>query len=129
MVAAEDYKGLSPNKTAYDTAPRYLDEHVAALQANGYTVETLRRRQPAGRPERRRRLEAALATSASSKHFDAVVYYTGDDLLPQAEGEGVTETNYRRGNTPAANGHVRAHRLAAPGPLRACATPRCCATT
>ena len=28
VVAAEDYKGLSPNKTAYDTAPRYLDEHV-----------------------------------------------------------------------------------------------------
>ena len=23
VVAAEDYKGLSPNKTAYDTAPRY----------------------------------------------------------------------------------------------------------
>ena len=40
VVAAEDYTGLSPNKTPYATAPRYLDEHVAALEANGYTVET-----------------------------------------------------------------------------------------
>ena len=32
-------------------------------------------------------------------HFDAVVYYTGDDLLPQDVGEGVTDANYRRGGT------------------------------
>ena len=32
-------------------------------------------------------------------HFDAVLYYTGDDLLPQAPGEGVTDENYRRGGT------------------------------
>ena len=32
---------MSPNVTAgYDTAPRYLDEHVAALEAAGYEVET-----------------------------------------------------------------------------------------
>ena len=36
-------------------------------------------------------------------HFDAVVYYTGDDLVPQALGQGVTDTNYRRGGTVAAN--------------------------
>ena len=33
VVAAEDYKGKSPNVTSgYDTAPRYLAQHVAALE-------------------------------------------------------------------------------------------------
>ena len=49
VVAAEDYTGLSPNKTPYAAAPRYLDEHVAALQANGYSGRDARRRQPARR--------------------------------------------------------------------------------
>ena len=41
VVAAEDYTGKSPNVTAgYDTAPRYLAQHVAALEAAGYEVET-----------------------------------------------------------------------------------------
>ena len=44
-------------------------------------------------------------------HFDAVVYYTGDDLLPQADGEGVTDENYRRGGTADAGGDVRPDRL------------------
>ena len=40
VVAAEDYTGLSPNKAPYATAPRYLDEHVAALDGRRLRVET-----------------------------------------------------------------------------------------
>jgi hypothetical protein len=102
VVAAEDYTGLSPNKTPYASAPRYLDEHVAALTAAGYAVETIDVDAP----------PAGAGGDAGSKlvndlgvlsHFDAVVYYTGDDLVPQELGQGVTDENYRRGG-PATNG-------------------------
>ena len=40
-IAAEDYTGKSPNVSAgYDTAPRYLQQHVDALTAAGYEVAT-----------------------------------------------------------------------------------------
>ena len=39
-------------------------------------------------------------------HFDAVLYYTGDDLLPQAVGQGVDSTNYRRVSGTALTGSV-----------------------
>ena len=103
VVAAEDYTGLSPNKVPYAAAPRYLDEHVAALTASGYAVETFDvdapPAGPTGAPSPKQ-----LSDLGVLSHFDAVLYYTGDDLLPQAVGEGVDTTNYRRGNTVAANG-------------------------
>ena len=105
VVAAEDYNGLSPNKTPYAAAPRYLDEHVAALTANGYTVETYDTDAPPLGPT------GAPATKQLSdlgvlSHFDAVLYYTGDDLLPQAVGQGVDSTNYRRVSGTALTGSV-----------------------
>ena len=103
VVAAEDYTGLSPNKTPYATAPRYLDEHVAALEANGYTVETYNIDNPPAGTDDSPGSEQ-LSDLGVLSHFDAVVYYTGDDLVPQAPGQGVTDTNYRRGGTVAANG-------------------------
>jgi hypothetical protein len=103
VVAAEDYTGLSPNKTPYASGPRYLDEHVAALQANGYAVETIDLDSPPAGPD-----GAAGSKQLSDlgvlSHFDAVLYYTGDDLLPQAVGQGVTDTNYRRGGTVSGTG-------------------------
>ncbi|MET0768431.1 MAG: M14 family zinc carboxypeptidase, partial [Solirubrobacteraceae bacterium] len=104
VVAAEDYTGLSPNKTPYDDAPRYLDAHKAALEANGYAVETFDVDAPPPGPN-----GAAASKQISDlgvlSHFDAVLYYTGDDLLPQAAGQGVTSENYRRlGDTPNAQG-------------------------
>ena len=103
VVAAEDYTGLSPNKTPYDSAPRYLDEHVAALEANGYAVETYDVDDPPLGPgdEPAPKLVPDLGVLS---HFDAVLYYTGDDLLPQAAGQGVTDENYRRGAAPAGDG-------------------------
>jgi hypothetical protein len=103
VVAAEDYTGLSPNKTPYATAPRYLDEHVAALEANGYAVETYDVDDPPAGPDDSPGSKQ-LSDLGVLSHFDAVVYYTGDDLVPQAPGQGVTDTNYRRGGTVAANG-------------------------
>ena len=94
VVAAEDYTGLSPNKTPYAADPRYLDEHVAALEANGYTVETYDIDDPPAGPEGTTPSKQ-LSDLGVLSHFDAVVYYTGDDLLPQADdGQGVDDTNY-----------------------------------
>ena len=116
VVAAEDYTGLSPNKTPYDTAPRYLDEHVAAL-----TGQRLRRRDV-----RRRRPPAGPNGAAGSKlisdlgvlsHFDAVLYYTGDDLLPQASRRGRDGRELPPPRHPEHAGRVRADRLAAPDQL------------
>ena len=95
VVAAEDYTGLSPNKTPYAGGPRYLDEHVAALTANGYTVETFDTDAPPAGPTGAP-ASKQLSDLGVLSHFDAVLYYTGDDLLPQAVGQGVDSTNYRR---------------------------------
>ena len=103
VVAAEDYTGLSPNKTPYAAAPRYLDEHVAALQANGYAVETFDMDNPPAGPEGTTPSKQISDLGVLS-HFDAVLYYTGDDLLPQAAGQGVDATNYRRGGTVSGTG-------------------------
>ena len=60
VVAAEDYNGLSPNKTPYATAPRYADEHVAALEAAGYEVETIDLDAPPAGPDDAGRVQAAV---------------------------------------------------------------------
>ena len=103
VVAAEDYTGLSPNKQPYDSAPRYLDEHVDALEANGYTVEVYDVDAPPEGPDGQAGVKL-LSDLGVLSHFDAVLYYTGDDLLPQAPGEGVTDENYRRGGTVSPSG-------------------------
>jgi hypothetical protein len=86
VVAAEDYTGTSPNRRPYATAPRYLQQHVDALKAAGYDVDTFNIDAP-----------PANATGASGlkyptflgvlSHFDAVDYYTGDDYVPQDAAE------------------------------------------
>ena len=88
VVAAEDYSGKSPNVTAgYDDAPRYLDEHVAALEAAGYEVETFDIDNPptnGGTPNPVPREQIKYPTHLGvMAHFDAVNYYSGDDFAPQ----------------------------------------------
>ena len=112
VVAAEDYTGLSPNKTPYAAAPRYLDEHVAALTAAGYAVETIDVDNPPEGPSGQAGPKLINDLGVLS-HFDAVVFYTGDDLVPQAVGEGVTDENYRRGG-PVDRRRVQPHGLDAP---------------
>ena len=67
--------------------------------ANGYAVETYDIDAPplgpTGAPASKQ-----LSDLGVLSHFDAVLYYTGDDLLPQAVGQGVTDANYRRVDTP-----------------------------
>ena len=95
VVAAEDYTGASPNKSEpYDAAPRYVDEHVSALQAAGYEVEVYNvDAPPAGGSGTAPKIVSTLGVL---NHFDAVLYYTGDDLVPQE----ITEPNQRRAGTP-----------------------------
>jgi hypothetical protein len=97
VVAAEDYSGKSPNMTAgYDTEARYLDEHVAALEAAGYEVETYNIDAPpanGGSPNPVVRPQIKYPTNLGVlSHFDAVNYYSGDDFGPQE----ASETNPRR---------------------------------
>lgn len=97
VVAAEDYTGKSPNvKSGYDTAPRYLQQHVAALTAAGYEVETFNIDAPpanGGTPNGVTYAPIKYPTALGVlSHFDAVNYYSGDDFVPQD----VTETNPRR---------------------------------
>ncbi len=97
VVAAEDYTGVSPNVTpGYATAPRYLAQHVAALEAAGYEVETFDIDDPpanGGSPNPVVRPQIKYPTNLGvMSHFDAVNYYTGDDFIPQE----ATDTNPRR---------------------------------
>ena len=85
VVAAEDYTGTAPNKTPTTRRPRYLAQHVDALKAAGYEVDTYNVDAPPGT------IKYPTFLGVLS-HFDAVLYYTGDDLVPQDPGL----TNYRR---------------------------------
>lgn len=76
VVAAEDYTGASPNQTP---GPHYLDYYLEALQANGedadvYDVDAEGRTAP-----------DALGVLS---HYDAAVWYTGDDVVTRAAGRG-----------------------------------------
>ena len=91
VIAAEDYSGTSPNREpGYDVAPRYLTQHVAALEAAGYEVETFDVDAPPAGPngEPSQRDPSFLGVLS---HFDAVLWYSGDDFIPQE----ATETNAR----------------------------------
>ena len=125
VVAAEDYTGVSPNVTAgYATAPRYLAQHVAALEAAGYEVETYNIDAPpanGGSPNPVVQPQIKYPTYLGVlSHFDAVNYYSGDDFVPQD----ATNTNPRRMTT-----RDRADRLPGDGPVGAPRRCSSCATT
>jgi hypothetical protein len=91
VIAAEDYTGVSPNRGGpYDVGPRYLQQHVDALTAAGYEVETFNvdapPLSPAGQPTTRNPSFLGVLS-----HFDAIVWYSGDDFIPQD----ATETDPR----------------------------------
>jgi hypothetical protein len=74
VVAAEDYTGISP---AQPSGPNYLDFYLDALAANGisadvYDVDANGRTAP-----------DALGVLA---HYDAVVWYTGEDIITREPG-------------------------------------------
>ncbi len=74
VVAAEDYTGASPAQTP---GPHYVDYYTDALAANGldadvYDVDAQGRKAP-----------DALGVLS---HYDAVVWYTGDDVVTRTRG-------------------------------------------
>jgi hypothetical protein len=78
VLAAEDYSGASPVKTGV-TSPQYLSFYTDALAANGvafdvYDVDARARTAP-----------DALGVLS---HYDAVVWYTGDDVVTRELGWG-----------------------------------------
>ncbi|WP_436498430.1 M14 family zinc carboxypeptidase [Actinokineospora sp. HUAS TT18] len=78
VLAAEDYTGASPVKPGV-TAPQYLSFYTDALTANGvqfdvYDVDAEGRRAP--------------DNLGVLSHYDAVVWYTGDDVVTREFGWG-----------------------------------------
>ena len=80
----------------YDTAPRYLAQHVSALEAAGYEVEVFNVDAPpanGGTPNGVVHPPIKHPTNIGVlSHFDAVNWYSGDDFAPQDP----TNTNPRR---------------------------------
>ena len=95
VFAMEDVTGLSPAQGL--TEAQYADEHVAAVEAAGYTADVYDF-DVMGR-------EAPHHLGVLS-HYDAVVWETGDDVIPRAQGQ-VPGTVTRR----AARGRAQRARL------------------
>ena len=76
MVAAEDYTGASPVQAG---GPNYLDFYTDALDANGvahdvYDIDANGRKAP--------------DNLGVLSHYDAVIWYTGDDIVTREPGWG-----------------------------------------
>jgi hypothetical protein len=76
VLAAEDYSGQSPGPP-YSATPLYLSYYLDALAANGiaadvYDVDARGRRAP--------------SNLGVLSHYDAVVWYTGEDVVPREPG-------------------------------------------
>ena len=81
ILANEDYTGVNPTYPAGTAAPKYVDEYAAALDANDishatWDVDAQGVPHPLG----------------VLGHFDAVVWESGDDRLPQAPEDRITDT-------------------------------------
>lgn len=80
VIANEDYTGVNPTYPAGTTAPKYLDEHVAALEANGVTPDVWDV-DAQGVPH----------PLAVLSHYDAALWYLGDNRLTQDPEDELTE--------------------------------------
>ena len=76
VLAAEDYTGVSPAQST--TAPNYADEYAASVEAAGYTVDVYD-------------VDANSRTAPHHLgvlgHYDAVVWESGNDVIPRAPGQ------------------------------------------
>ena len=72
VLANEDYEGVNPEPTPTNAGPKYLAAHVAALKAAGYKASVWDVSKQ-GVPHHLGVL----------RHFDAVVWYLGDNRLTQ----------------------------------------------
>ena len=76
VVAAEDYTGASPAQT---TGPNYVDYYVNAIDANGYDADVY---------DVDARGRTAPDQLGVLGHYDAVVWYTGEDVVTRPTGRG-----------------------------------------
>ena len=81
IVANEDYTGVNPSYPAGTAGPKYADDYAATLDANGvshdtWDVDALGVPHPLG----------------VLSHFEAVVWESGDDRLPQEPEDLLTDT-------------------------------------
>ncbi|WP_082492107.1 M14 family metallopeptidase [Leifsonia sp. Root4] len=80
VIANEDYTGVNPTYPAGTAAPKYLDAHVAALEANGVTPDVWDV-DAQGVPH----------PLAVLSHYDATLWYLGDNRLTQDPEDELTE--------------------------------------
>jgi hypothetical protein len=80
VLANEDYEGVNPEETPTGTGPKYVDEHVAALRAAGYRASVWDV-SAQGVPHHLGVL----------RHFDAVVWYLGENRLTQDPEDALTQ--------------------------------------
>jgi hypothetical protein len=74
ILSAEDYTGASPDQAG---GPAYLDSYKQALEQAGYTYAVY---------DVDARGRVAPDALGVLDHFDAVVWYTGDDVVTRAKG-------------------------------------------
>jgi hypothetical protein len=76
VVAAEDYTGASPVQSA---GPHYLDYYIKALAANGITADVY---------DVDARARTAPDQLGVLSHYDAAIWYPGDDVITRTAGRG-----------------------------------------
>jgi hypothetical protein len=87
VIANEDYEGVDPDYPPEVTAPKYSDLHLDALEAVGHTAD-LWDVSAQGVPH----------DLGVLSHYDAVLWYLGDNRLTQDPEDALTETPL--GNLP-----------------------------
>ena len=87
VLANEDYKGVNPTYPAGTNAPKYADEHVAAIEAAGYDADVWD-------------LDADGVPHDLGvlSHYEAVVWYLGDNRITQDPHDFLIQTPF--GNLP-----------------------------
>ena len=78
VLAAEDVTGISPASTDGATAARWADEHVDALKQAGYTADVY---------DLDTHGRTAPHPLGVLSHYRAVLWETGDDIIPRAVGQ------------------------------------------
>jgi hypothetical protein len=80
VIANEDYTGVNPDYPPDVTVPKYLEDHLAALAANGVTADTWDV-DAQGVPH----------DLGVLSHYDTVVWYLGDNRLTQDPEDELTD--------------------------------------
>jgi hypothetical protein len=83
VIANEDYTGVNPRYPAGTNAPKYADEHVAALRAAGYDADVWDV-DAQGVPH----------DLGVLSHYDAVLWYTGENRITQDPEDELIQTPF-----------------------------------